>query len=195
MARKIYHLEAMIVGSRPQGEASRLLFLLSAELGLITVLARGVREQKSKMRSHLYHWTPLQVSLVKGREGWHLTGVASTVGPVAPLVRVMLGPFGRLVIKLLPEAAPAPDLYVLIKDGAKFLSDLALPSQPRNLAPAAALLLILRLLSRLGYLPRLTSLPDAVWHEEWRTADLILLQTKEREAVALINQAIAASQL
>ena len=195
MARKIYHTEGLILTSRPWGEANRLLLIFTEDFGVISVLAQGVRESHSKMRHHLYGWTPLKLSLVRGRETWRLTGVEVTGLKPMSSARGILLRLGRLLRRLLPETAPSREAYTLVKNGAQFLNHIITQADSKNKLEAAELLLVLRLLSQLGYLPRLALLPEAVWSSNWAEEGLDELLVKRREAVDLINQALAMSQL
>ncbi|MDO8183722.1 MAG: recombination protein O N-terminal domain-containing protein [bacterium] len=195
MARKIYHTEGLIISSRPWGEANKLLLIFTSQFGLLSVLAQGVRASHSKMRYHLYHFTPLKLSLVRGRETWRLTGVEVMGTLPPPPVRVILIRLGRLLKRLLPETAPACEAYALVSQGTQFLNLLATQPEAKTKLEAGELLLVLRLLSQLGYLPRLQILPPAVWQDEWEDKYLAELLAKRREAISLINQALASSQL
>ncbi len=195
MSRKIYHTEGLILTSRPWGEANRLLLIFTEDFGVISVLAQGVRESRSKMRHHLYNWTPLKLSLVRGRETWRLTGVeVSGLKPVSS-VRAILLRLGRLLRRLLPETAPSREAYTLVKNGAQFLNQIAVQTDAKTKLEAAELLLVLRLLSQLGYLPKLSLLPPLVWTGDWAEEGLDDLLIKRKEVVDLINQALAMSQL
>ena len=195
MARKIYHTDGVIIGSRPQGEANRLLLIFTEQLGLLKVRAQGVRELKSKMRLHLYDWTPLQLSLVRGRDTWHLTGVvAPSVLPGTREVRLLWRRFGRLLSRLLPETARDAELYHLLVRGINFMTEVE-GTKDKKALELAEILLVLRLLSHLGYLPKEERFSDEVWSEEWQPRYLLDLKEQKDFAVNLINQAIAASQL
>ena len=196
MARRMYHTEGLIISSRPQGEASRLLLIFTEQLGLVLVKARSVREMPSKMRLHLYDWTPLQLSLVRGRDGWHLTGVlAGEASPPRPLVRGALSRFGRLMSRLLPESSPQPEIYALVKNGLNFLKQAGEGEDKQQRLEGGEVLLVLRFLSNLGYLPRLGTLPPSIWLPDWQDEYVMEVKKKQKEAIAVINEAIAASQL
>ncbi|MBP9856013.1 MAG: recombination protein O N-terminal domain-containing protein [Candidatus Pacebacteria bacterium] len=196
MARRIYHTEGLIINSRDQGEANRLLFVFTEDLGLIVVKARSAREMRSKLRLHLYDWTPLQFSVVKGRDGWHLTGaIAHKDEPPAPGVRVVLARFARLISRLLPEGSPQAEIYKLVRAGVNFLKQANQSEFKKEKLEGAEVLLVLRFLSSLGYLPRLASLPSSIWLPDWREEYVGEIQKKQSEAIAVINEAIAASQL
>lgn len=58
---------------RPYGEAGRILYVLTPEHGILSFLAQGVREQKSKLRGLLSLGTLATFEFVEGREVKRLT--------------------------------------------------------------------------------------------------------------------------
>lgn len=195
MSRKIYHTDGIVLSSRPQGESNRLLLIFTEQLGLLKVRAQGVRELKSKMRLHLYDWVPLKLSLVRGRDTWHLTGVIAPSVPVmSKEVRSLWRRFGRLLIRLVPESARDAELYQFLAKGISFIEEVNTGKDHKALE-LAEILLVLRLLSHLGYLPKESRFSSEVWSEEWQPHYLLDLKEQKDLAVSLINQAIAASQL
>src|SRR3989344_1359216 len=72
-----YTTEGIVIASSPQDEASKFLYILTPDLGLVGVKAQGVRELKSKLRFHLQDFTHLELSLVRGKSGWRVTNAAS----------------------------------------------------------------------------------------------------------------------
>jgi len=195
MAHKIYHTDGFILSSLTWGEANRMLIIFTEQLGVISVLAQGVRESRSKMRHHLYQWTPLKLSLVRGREMWRLIGVEVLGSPPSVKVRPILIRVGRLLKRLLPEQASSPEVFNLIKSGVPFLNLLVKQAPTESKLAAGELLLVLRLLTSLGYLPKLEILPKFVWANDWDQVELGELLNCRQEAITLINDALSASQL
>lgn len=70
----IHTTPALVVGSKPNGEASKLIFLFTREFGLITAVAQGIRFEKSKLRYCAQDYNLGIFSLVKGKEFWRLVG-------------------------------------------------------------------------------------------------------------------------
>lgn len=60
-------VEAIILGRKNWGEADRLLFLYSKELGKIKLVAKGSRKIKSKMASHIEPFTVGVYHYVQGK--------------------------------------------------------------------------------------------------------------------------------
>src|SRR3989344_2568587 len=71
---RIYSTEGLILRSRDVGEASKVLSLFTKELGLIHARAQGVREGRSKLRYHLQDFSLASFDLVRGKNGWRVTG-------------------------------------------------------------------------------------------------------------------------
>ena len=72
--RHKYTTEALVVARYPHKEAGMLTTLLTREFGLIHARAEGVRRPGAKLAHVLQTLRMSEVYLVKGREGWRLTG-------------------------------------------------------------------------------------------------------------------------
>lgn len=68
MAHAIHSVHGMLIDDRPFGESGRILYILSGEHGIVTLLAQGVREQKSKLRGLLSLATVGNFEFVEGKE-------------------------------------------------------------------------------------------------------------------------------
>lgn len=74
MSYAVYTTRGFILASGPTGEASKLYTIYSEDFGLIRAKAQGVRLVQSKLRYSLEDYALCNLSLVKGREVWRLTG-------------------------------------------------------------------------------------------------------------------------
>ncbi len=74
MSHHIYTTKAFIVHSTSYGEAGKFLLLFTKDFGMIGAIAQGIRLSKSKLRYHTQDFSFTNVSLVKGKEVWRLTG-------------------------------------------------------------------------------------------------------------------------
>jgi len=72
--RHKYATEAIVLGRTPLGEASSLVWLLTRELGLVRARAQGVRKPGAKLAAPLQTLAQSDVILLKGKEGWRLSG-------------------------------------------------------------------------------------------------------------------------
>lgn len=75
MAIEKYTTKAFILREYEQGESDKVFKLFTEEFGLIFALAKGVRKLESKLRFHLKVGKEVDVTLVKGKEVWRLTGI------------------------------------------------------------------------------------------------------------------------
>lgn len=76
-----YGTQAWVLGSRDAGEADRIIFLYTQELGRIDALAKGVRASASKLRGHLNTFSKVRVLLTPGKELWRLLDAQAEVIP------------------------------------------------------------------------------------------------------------------
>lgn len=67
----------LIIGSRPYGEAGKMLSIFTRDLGLVLAAAQGIRLEKSKLRYHTSDYSFGTFSLVRGKEFWRLTSAQS----------------------------------------------------------------------------------------------------------------------
>lgn len=97
-----YSTDALVLGSREQGEADRVFALYTADFGLVWARASAVRSEVSKMRAALQACSCAHVSLVRGKRGWRLAGASSTltaVGKTGPGVSAMAR-IAELILRL-----------------------------------------------------------------------------------------------
>ncbi len=73
----IYHTHGLILASLDSGEANKILTLYTKEMGLVRVLAQGIRLNKSKLRFSLQLFSYAHIDLVRGKDFWRLTSARS----------------------------------------------------------------------------------------------------------------------
>ncbi len=200
MPHYLHRSEAFIIGSRPIGEGSRLLDLITDRLGRVPVLAQGSRELRSKLRYRLSDLNFVQTTLVRGREFWRLVGAE----PLTDLnieklmtdynYRMPVARLALLLRRFLPtnETAADPRLYAEVRSAISFLTQHNLSVQEREQYEIAA---VWRLLSRLGYGRRTRTLEAILVPENWSRDLLITTAACQPEAIASINEALYHSQL
>ena len=81
MSYAVYTTRGWILGSAPSGEASKMYVLYTEDFGLVTARAQGVRLLSSKMRYNLAEYALCDISLVRGKEFWRLTGATAVALP------------------------------------------------------------------------------------------------------------------
>lgn len=142
----IHTTPGFIIGSRPYGEAGRMLSIFTRDLGLVTATAQGIRLEKSKLRYHTQPYSFGTFSLVRGKEFWRLTSAASGRGARAGelAARVAL-----LLRRLLQGEEPHPELYEHVEACARFMGGHA--GLSADDLKALESLTVLRILHALGY--------------------------------------------
>jgi len=154
MAHHLYTTRAFVIDSTPSGEASRFIALFTKELGMIRAMARGVREGKSKLRGALQPLSFVDVSLVRGKEIWRLTGASGSLS--LPIVlrgeRKRLELAARaasLVSRLVHGEEKNEGLFDTFDEGMRYLAEEKLEGESLQNFECA---LVLRVLYHLGYL-------------------------------------------
>ena len=69
----IHTTPGFIIGSRPSGEAGKMISIFTRDLGLVFASAQGIRFEKSKLRPFTQDYSFGQFSFVRGKEYWRLT--------------------------------------------------------------------------------------------------------------------------
>ncbi len=147
----IYTTDAIIVKSLPRGEANRMYFLLTKDLGFIRAIAQGVRLGKSKLKGHLEELSLISLSVVKGKEFWRITSAEarSQFDLLAlPDKRAVMQNILSLLLRLVHGEEKNEALFSCIVDFAAFLSQHDLHGDELK---SLETLTVLRILSVLGY--------------------------------------------
>jgi len=75
MSYRIYTTEALVCGNFLHNTADKTFLLFTRELGMIFANAKSVREERSKQRFSLQDFSLINVSLIKGKQGWRVGSV------------------------------------------------------------------------------------------------------------------------
>lgn len=185
--RHKYTTEALVLARYPLKEAGMLTALLTKEFGLIHARVEGVRRSGAKLAHALQTLRMSEVSLVRGKEGWRLTGASLREDYFADLTqdgRTCAARVSGLLQRLLGKDirdTRAYDHFFEFVDSLRTL-------ETANL-DASETLVALRLLNSLGV--DAGELPP-----EGYTANALAYATDSRKAlVERINQGIFASGL
>ena len=190
VSHHIYHTEAFILGGRNSGEADRMVFALTPSLGLLHVHARGVRLARSKLRHSLYDFAHADISLVKGREIWRVTGareLSRKESLFASLEHTALyARIGALIRRLVVGEEADPKLFAEMKNLHAVLSSGA----EIDLVPLETLL-VLRVLGTLGYMNENPFVSDLGIAEELSVDAVKKVESNHMTALALVNRSLA----
>ncbi len=182
--RHKYVTSSIVLARTPLAESASLVTLLTDEFGLICARAEGLRKPGAKLAHALQTLDRSSVTLVRGKEGWRLSGALLEEHWFAKLdrpARLRAGRVAGLLLRLVRGEANDPELYNLF---AQFLE--ALPERSEESQDALECITALHMLAILGL--DAGALPGTDHYEP--------LTAEERRAlVTRINHGIQASGL
>jgi DNA repair protein RecO (recombination protein O) len=147
-----FRTEAVVLRHNDWGEADRMLWLFTRDLGKVRAIAKGVRKMRSRKAGHLEPFTRVNLLLARGRDLLIVTQ-AETIDPYLPLREdlVRIG-YAAYVVELLDrftyDEGENRSLYRLLTE--------TLSRVEKEADPALAVRYYeIRLLDLLGYRPQL----------------------------------------
>lgn len=176
---KIHITEGLVLRKRGVGEANTLVWVLTP-LGLIRASARSTRVSQSKLRYGLEPLTIGRFAFVRGKSEWRLTSVVAEerLKPSTSIGRV-----SQLVLRLVQGEEANETLFKTVTHGLRALEQVT----PAD-AEAIEIVLVLRILSHLGYLPHTEAL------QQFIDSDFSLeLSAKALQSRSLLIKAINSS--
>ncbi len=186
--RPRYATQAIVLMRSPLAEASAYLHLLTRDFGLARVRAQGVRNSGAKLAGALQTFVECDALLVRGKEGWRLSGALLTENRYTALsasARMRAGRVSELVLRLVQGELKDPELFDTFQ---AFLT--VLPTLSPEQEEAAEIVVVLRLLSLLGLAEEESS------HTQLFEASALDAVLRDRRSYILrINRGIAASGL
>ena len=147
--RHKYETRAIVLSRSPVGEASAFVVLLTSELGLVRTLSQGVRKSGAKLSHALTTFAESDVVLVRGKDGWRLSGAVlvenwfALLGYAEPRARA--GRVSSLLLRLVAGETNDRKLFPVVRD---FFN--ALASLPIDMHESVEILVALRILATLG---------------------------------------------
>lgn len=75
MAHHVYTTEGLVLHLSPRRESDKEVVIFTKELGLVRAIARGIREERSRLRMSLFPEALVKASFVHGKSGWRMTTV------------------------------------------------------------------------------------------------------------------------
>lgn len=99
--QRSFSVEAVVLRHSDWGEADRLLWLFTRQMGKVRAVAKGVRKLRSRKAGHLEPFTQVNLLLAQGREIWLVTQ-AETINAFPALRQdLKLWEYGCYVVELL----------------------------------------------------------------------------------------------
>lgn len=113
VSRHIQGEPAFILHHRPYQESSRILDILSANHGRLSLVARGSRSAKSRLRGILRPFLPLRLSWVIRSDMGTVTGAEINGSPLALKGDALMSGYyaNELLLKLLHRHDPQPEIF------------------------------------------------------------------------------------
>ncbi len=114
--RHKYLTRALVLSRTGVRESGVLLTLLTEELGLVRARAEGLRKPGAKLASALQTLSESDVTLVRGKETWRLSGallVRDRFRELTPAARTRAARFGGLLLRLMPHDSSDAVFYPL----------------------------------------------------------------------------------
>lgn len=187
--RPRYSTRALVLGRSPVGEASASVALLTEEFGLVRARAQGVRKPGAKLAGALQTFAENEVILVRGKDGWRLSGALLSRRLATELTehaRLRAGRIASLSLRLIHGETRDADLFGILHG-----LIVSLPDLTEEEGEAAECLAALRLLAALGL--DAGDIPGAP--HEYDASALSAVVADRASYIARVNRGIAASGL
>jgi len=156
----IYTTSGFIVGSKPYGEAGKVLFIFTRDFGLVTAIAQGIRLEKSKLRYGAQDCSLGDFSFVKGKEFWRLTSIGDSrsATDVPQGTRELIARLGILLRRFIQGEDCNIGLFDHIEDCVDFLGHR--PELTDEQLKTAESIAVFGMLELLGYIGKDPSVQD-----------------------------------
>jgi len=191
---RLFTGEAIVLGKRGVGEANTLLALLTREMGVIRAAARSTRVEESKLRFGLEPLTRGTFSFVRGKYEWKLTGVENiSRGFISQSTvrRRAAGRIAKLLLRLIHGEEGVGGIYDTTVEGLISLAGVASEQEAENVE----CILVLRILSELGYVPSSQKLTPLVENKLFSTEILAEATSMRPFLIRTINESLSATGL
>ena len=190
----VYTTPGFIIGSRAYGEAEKIIFLFTRDFGLINVIARGIRLEKSKLRYSTQDYTFGTFSLIKGKEFWRLISVVEQENNSDKCLNTEFVVHIALLLRRLLQGEQAePELFSYIQKGILFsrLSPEITLEQLKTLESV----IVFRILELLGYIGKDQYLEEKIKSNNFSCILMDELLDSRASINSHINKALKESHL
>lgn len=181
----IYTTKAFVVHSGPHGEAGKFLLLFTKDFGMIGATAQGIRKIESKLRYHVQDACFSDVSIVRGKEVWRLTGAHEL--PCTKNSSLTLKIL-KLLKRLLHGEEKNEELFNIIET-------LYLTPISDDEFDIVETLTVFRILNTLGYIKNDEEVKVFLDNNSLDKDIINKFQNIKSKAIAMINNALKESQL
>lgn len=195
MSYHIYKTRGLVLGSFANGEADRSFRIFTEDFGLIFASAKSVRSHLSKLRSHLDDFSLSELSLIKGKNKWKLTGALSNRNFYRDFEnnknkKVLCGKIFLLVQTLLSGEEKNSELFLIVSEN---LDNLLVKDFSEEELRVVEALIVLRILHNLGFVDGRGYVPE-IFNSEINRELIDSTKTSFKNIVLSINKALKASR-
>lgn len=192
----VHTSRGFIIGSKPYGEASKIIFIFTRDFGLISALAEGIRLEKSKLRYSTQDFSIADFSLVKGREFWRIVGslgIDKKLDFKREKIKIsILSPVALILKRMIHGEGAYEEIFDDIESSIDFINNQE--SINHDHLQTLESVLIMRILQNLGYLNR-SVIEDKLVSSPISETLLDSLKARRLEINKYINYALKESQL
>lgn len=187
--RPKYPSRCIVLARYPAGEANVSLILLTPEFGLVRARAQGLRKEGAKLAPALQTLAECEAVLVRGKDGWRLSGAVLSENwarALSSASRERAGRIAALIMRLVRGESADPTIFFLFTD---FLT--ALMRLPEEHQEMGEVVTALALLNTLGLDDQEIPADALAFKEE----ALASLASSRRDLVLRVNRGLTASGL
>lgn len=181
----IYTTPAFVIHSSPHGEAGKFLLLFTRDFGIIGATAQGIRLGTSKLRYHMQDFNFSNVSVVRGKEVWRVTGAHELEH--APSTAVHLK-----ILKLLKRLLQGEDKNEKLFEIIESLYNSEIKEDDFEYVEC---LTVLRILNSLGYIRTINQFNQFFENNLINDEVIGKVKTFKTDIIKVINQALKESHL
>jgi recombinational DNA repair protein (RecF pathway) len=181
----IYTTQGFIVHSSPQGESGKFLLIFTKDFGMIGATAQGIRLDQSKLRYHIQDFDLANISIVRGKEVWRITGASEMDHENITKVHIQIL---KLLKRLLQGEDKNEKLFEIIEELYKTKIE-------NNDFEYIEIITVLRILESLGYIKENKKFIEILQSNKINSQTIDFAKTNKSLIVQEINTALKASHL
>lgn len=197
MPHHIYQTDAFVLSGLNIGDSNKFVSVFTRDMGLVRAAAQSARREKSKLRYSLQDYSYIQISLVRGREIWRVTGASEEYSTYYKFLdnKKKLNLNSRifsLLNRLLQGEEKNEYLFETVNSFVNFLDSNDLSDEEFKTLECVV---VMRILYSLGYIKIEKHSDDMLKESSFSKKLLDDLQQNSKVMVKEINHALNASHL
>ncbi|PJE64762.1 MAG: DNA repair protein RecO [Candidatus Ryanbacteria bacterium CG10_big_fil_rev_8_21_14_0_10_43_42] len=154
MSYDIHQTDALVLAVYPRGEADIRMRVYTEKYGMLSIYAKGIRLEKSKLRGHVELFTHVALSFIAGREQYRLVS-AETRTPFGSIRNTMsrfraATAVARIAMHLMVDEEQDARIWQLIKEAFRVINSDKYETREGSLLLYA---FQVKMVALLGYMP------------------------------------------